>query len=478
MPNLKATPEKVPSADTASRYDVGIVGFWYGQNYGSILTSYAIYRVVESLGYRAVHLNRPRRMWSIDFDNPDTIANKFIRGKCNVLEENLDYKTINEKCEIFLLGSDTVWNYNITKKHLPFFFLDFAEQKKKKITYASSFGMPKFTISDPELKAYVKYAANRLDAISVREDSGVSIMETEFGRKVTRVLDPVFLLPPEKYHQLSSEGSLNLPEQYAFIHTLNYPPKNIAISVCHKAKAELAIPAYIFADLNMTKEQQAKTGLDYVENESVENWLQAINNASIVVTTSFHATCFSIIFNTNFVAFTSHNTHGRIRFETLLTMLGLKDQLFYSDDEIPSFGNLLTRCIDYSKVNSILYNQQKKCRDWLAKALQQKKHTESPTELESITGYLTNEIAVQQQECENLQKKFLPVIHFENMPQKISGLSGSQHLADSFILRMAFRIEYLHCKILHKFSSGSRKKQYADRIKALETGHRLLFGKL
>ncbi len=481
MSNLKATPEKINLADRDSRYDVGIVGFWYGQNYGSILTSYAIYRVVESLGYRAVHLNRPKRMWDFHFDNPDTIANRFIRGKCNVLEEDLDYKTINEKCDIFLLGSDTIWNYNTTQKHLPFFFLDFVKQEKKKITYASSFGVPKFTVPDPELKAYVKYAASRLDAISVREESGVSIMETEFGRKVTRVLDPVFLLPSEEYHQLSSKGSLDLPEQYAFIHPLDHHPKNIA--VCHKAKAELAIPTYTFANLNMKKEWRAQIDLDFVTNESIENWLQGIDNASIVVTTSFHATCFSIILNTNFVAFTVRNVPQRTRFETLLTMLGLEDRLFYNDDDIP-FVKLLERRVDYSRVNGIIYNEQKKCSDWLKKALRQKKHTELPTELESITGYLTNEIAVQQQEYEDLQKryeklqkKFLPVVHFENIPQKLSGLPGSQHLAGSFILRMAFRIEYLRCKIFHKFFSGSRKKQYAGRIKALETGHRLLFGK-
>lgn len=457
-------------------YDVGIVGFWYGLNYGSILTSYALYRVVESLGYSAVHLDKPKIMWAPRFEDKTNIPNQFIRSRCNVLESDLSLEEINANCETFLLGSDTVWNVNVTGKYLPFFFLDFVQLDKKKITYASSFGRPHFEVPDPGLKAYAKFAVSRLDEVSVRERSGVSVMKKEFGRDVDLVLDPVFLLPFEEYRQIGKDGTMALPEQYIFIHILDLRPKNIELY--HNAVSALKIPAIMFANLNMNKEKRAEIGLDFVENESMENWIQSIDNASLVVTTSFHATCFSIILNTNFIAFTPRDVPGRTRFETLLTLLGLEDRLFCNEDEIP-FKEIQQRSIDYNRVNAVLYHEQLKSRDWLATALNRKKNTGSATstELEKITAYLKKELWDGKLQQDKLQNKLMPMNHLENMPKRHSGLSGKEHLAGSFLLRMAFRIEYLRCTFIHKLVPSYKRKKYIGHIKALEIGHRLLFRK-
>lgn len=65
-------------------YDIGIVGLWYGLNYGSILTYYALYQVVNEMGFDALMVNKPKELWSDRYTDRNTIANKFIYENCYV----------------------------------------------------------------------------------------------------------------------------------------------------------------------------------------------------------------------------------------------------------------------------------------------------------------------------------------------------------------------------------------------------------
>lgn len=125
-------------------YDIGIVGLWYGLNYGSILTYYALYKVVNQMGFDALMINKPNELWNERYIDRNSIANRFIYENCyvsNVRRNKRDWEDLNNHCDTFIVGSDVVWNYKICglQSH-QFFFLDFVDDSKKKIAMASSFG--------------------------------------------------------------------------------------------------------------------------------------------------------------------------------------------------------------------------------------------------------------------------------------------------------------------------------------------------
>lgn len=93
------------------------------------------------------------------------------------------------------MGSDQVWNFGICEKYQGAFFLNFAADNKKKLSYAASFGHPGF-FAPPQAIEETKHLLERFDGISVRESSAVDLMRDTFGIVPERVLDPVFAVDP------------------------------------------------------------------------------------------------------------------------------------------------------------------------------------------------------------------------------------------------------------------------------------------
>ena len=158
-------------------------------NFGCVLTSYALNKVINDLGYNA---------YNIDFSsNCDDISNfedfreKYI-PKTYFCKTEEDYRQLNNYFGTFIVGSDTVffWN-NIPWSKL---YLDFVDNENKKIAYAASFFAPKFQ-GPIDILPYVGYWLSRFNDISVREASGVKLLSDTFNIKNGKhVLDPVFLL--------------------------------------------------------------------------------------------------------------------------------------------------------------------------------------------------------------------------------------------------------------------------------------------
>ena len=111
-------------------YDVGILGVWYGCNYGSIATYYALQQTIEKLGYSTLMVHYPRL-------KPDDGRMKG-RHSIRFAEEHYDISPsyhvseigeLNQYCDAFVLGSDHLWNYGVTKIFGHSYFLDFAGDK-------------------------------------------------------------------------------------------------------------------------------------------------------------------------------------------------------------------------------------------------------------------------------------------------------------------------------------------------------------
>ena len=353
-------------------YDVGILGVWFGCNYGSIATYYALEQTIESMGYRVLMVHQPRlkpddgRMkgrHSIRFaEEHYTISETYHVSEIGVL---------NQMCDAFVLGSDQIWNYGVTKIFGHSYFLDFVDDAKKKIAYATSFGSGKFLAP----RAFAKKARacmRRMDAVSVREAEGVEICRNTFGVEAVHVLDPVLMCEPHVLGDLTEKSGREEKEPFVASYILDpTPEKREALLYVSKQKGKKLVN---MLDGWQNKFQANKERLNLentVENLQVEDWLYYFKNSDFVITDSFHGTCMAILFHKPFIAI-GNQGRGSSRFESLLGTLGLTNRYVMDVKDILRRGELLTD-VDYSPVDAILTKQRKESRQWLSDALEGKK---------------------------------------------------------------------------------------------------------
>ena len=93
--------------------------------------------------------------------------------------------------------------------------------------------------------------------------------------------------------------------------------------------------------------------------------MKAFDEAEYIVTDSFHACVFSIIFNKPFICL-GNSFRGNTRFNSLLCMFGLEDRMI---DCNVSLIDLPDSPIDWSSVNDILAEKRKEAQTFLETVL-------------------------------------------------------------------------------------------------------------
>lgn len=360
-------------------YDVGVVGLWYGINYGSILTYYALYLLLRDLGYDAVMLPRPRNLWSdiaARFDNENSIAQRFIWKHCNVflpVKYQESYAQFNDNCDTFVLGSDVVWNYNICGKNADqFFFLDWVEKGHKKIAYASSCGND-LTGSN----SYMEKAAFNLkqfDAISAREAHGVKIVRELSQRDdVEQVLDPVFMCARSEWEKVISKTA-DAPLKFVFSYLLTTSCKEEKLKILDVICSELNANKKVCLNPNERSLLGSVYPDSFGRDISVEEWLYHIKNASFYFGDSYHGLCFALIFHVPFLVL--YMKHGGAsteqRFLSLLKEVGLEERYLYGVEDTERIVELINKKIDWNDVDARLGVLREKSRKWIETALKQK----------------------------------------------------------------------------------------------------------
>lgn len=344
-------------------YDVGILGLWKGNNYGCILTGYALYRVVQDLGYSTAFIEKINNKNTAQMNN---MVNRFSKNINIISVDHSSTHILNDKFSTFLVGSDQVWNYSLCLQWNKFFLLDFATSNKLKLSYASSIGNNFDTLKSKEDKLMCKYLLNKFDNISVREDYAVKILKEVFNIDSIQVLDPVFVCNPNYYYNLADKSKIETDEDYIFAYILDpTPEKN---KILEYAATQLGKKLYVATDAtdNNIKKQLITAG--YVLGElDLEDWLRFYRDAKYIVTDSFHGTCFSIIFNKEFISM-GNIERGIRRFESLLSGLELQDRLFESFEDL-KYRDLLNKKINYERTNKILTQKKEYSLNWLLNSL-------------------------------------------------------------------------------------------------------------
>lgn len=344
-------------------------------NYGGILQAYALQTVLQRMGHEVEVLQNTsvsdhnpllmplvygKRMaikilkdWNatIFFERKKKRESPIIRQHTDRFIGNyLNLRNIKSLKEIspsdydaFIVGSDQIWRkpYFCYSWHTPMkdAFLDFAKGwDVKRIAYAASFGMDninEYSQSDIE---DCKEAIGMFDAVSVREDSGVNICKTKFGIEAIHVLDPTMLLCKEDYEKLVEESKVPNSPGDMLCYVLD--PTELKNKVIEKISLEKELtPFNVFAEvdnINLPLEKRVQPPL--------EAWLRGFMDAKFVVTDSFHACVFSIIFGKPFLVI-GNSARGMSRLTSLLSTIGLQNNLIKSEEDFKK--------IDFKEVSGI-----------------------------------------------------------------------------------------------------------------------------
>lgn len=349
-----------------THYDVGIVGWWYNLNYGGTLTYYALHQLVKSMGLSVLMIERAtsNKDYSPNYvsEIPRRFAKKYYDISRNFLYNELP--ELNNYCDAFISGSDQLFSPWLWEYSGPEYYLSFADEDKKIISYASSFGGG--YQSTEEFKQKIYSYLKRFTGISVREDYAVDIVKNTFKLKAEKVLDPVFVCDPAEYDALIEKASVKINDDYFASFFLD--PCKEKKEVVQFLNKELNLPYVNLIHAMDFEENARKLDLDNIKSDlDIEDFLCYYKNAKFIITDSFHGTCFAIIFRKPFISI-ANKQRGAGRFVSMLTELGLMDRLVNNYNEIYEKPELLTG-IDYDKVYEVMEPLRKKSFAWLKNIL-------------------------------------------------------------------------------------------------------------
>ena len=285
--------------------------------------------VIRSL-YLAVKLpGRLKALKSERKKNFDRFRREKLKLTSKRYHSNEELITELPDADLFICGSDQIWNPLFKNGKDVAFFLDFVPKNKKKVSYAASFAVESISESD---KIRMRQWLCKLDAISVREKSGLSILES-MGLKGSCVCDPVLLLTREKWDSIIEPFD---SEKYLFVYDFDH--SSFVVEVVRKIAKERNLKIYSFFESPIADK--------VLKNVGPQEFLGVIKNADIVLSNSFHATVFSVIYQKEFYVI-EREEEINARMKDFLALLELEAR-FIS----PETSNVLDREIDWMNVEN------------------------------------------------------------------------------------------------------------------------------
>lgn len=303
---------------------------------------YPYYKSIKSIPYRNQKLIRDNKFENFhkEFTNRTPTLNTIEK----LYKTSFDY-------DVYMVGSDQVWNPN-THVNLEPYFLTFAPKDKIKIAYASSFGVNNV----PEIyEGHYKKLLNNIDFIGVREKQGVSIVENLTSKAAKWVLDPTFLLNKFEWTSFESPSTINEPYLLMYILTDAEYITNLARHIAKEKNLKI-----VRICKNAFVEDSSKDVTNIIDAGPKE-YLGLFRKATFVLTTSFHGTCFSVNFNIPFFTILKKNKTNNSRQINLLRELNIENRILYVDQNFPPSKDMKldfeesNRLLDQFKKESILF---------------------------------------------------------------------------------------------------------------------------
>lgn len=349
---------------------IGILTYHGGFSHGALLQCYASLLFFSNYNYEVEVINyirsiknqkkyTLRSLISLAYSFIDKLLNfqnykmrdknfNVFREKMKITEKLLEsYKDVKDAqldYDIYFVGSDQVWNPEITNGLDEVFLLKFVN-KGKKCSLSASIGIE---ISDDLIKK-LEPNLNDFDLITVREKETFDALSKIYP-EVKLTCDPVFLLDRNIWLNLLRPIDVS-SDKYLFVYNISYDPFVYEIADLISKKYDLKIISLGFNKLYRRGGNNVREvyGLGPLE------LLSYIYYASFIITTSFHGAAFSLIFNKEFRVVLPEERKGRIY--ELMSKYSLNNCIFTKNSEIDyeykinytSINNSIKEEIEYAK---------------------------------------------------------------------------------------------------------------------------------
>jgi hypothetical protein len=257
------------------------------------------------------------------------------------------YSSLNElqsappDSDIYMTGSDQVWGGISCLSYDSAYFLNWGANNIRRLAYAASFGNS--DMNDDRKQACIKYLS-RYDGLTVREKSAKIYLEQLNIKNVKQVLDPTLLLTKDVWLKVVERECCKKRIRGEYILIYQRRPNKMIDQYAKDVSERMGLPLYrISADFN----QLFRPGkLIFLPN--FREFVNAIANASLIITDSFHGTAFAINMNVPFIDILPERTATRIL--SLLELCGLEKRVVR---DMKDFG-ILSEEINFEKTNKLI----------------------------------------------------------------------------------------------------------------------------
>ena len=363
---------------------IKIVTFQNAYNYGAILQCIGLYNFlkknkykVEILNYDNLNISNDYKVFKkvrgnhpvlrfikysyrgiVNYKNLTLRKNafeNFLNDNSNLTQKMTKEEIIQERFanQIFIVGSDQVWNSRITHGIDQIYTLDFSDNIKK-ISYAASIGRDNLSENDI-IKLCNKLG--KFNHISVRENTAKELLSGYLKNNIDVVLDPSFLLSEQEWLNVANQNERIINEPYIFVY--------MSLGECSK------IENYLQRLTNFKIIYIDEKNIFYRNSENVSwatpfDFINLIKYSEYVITTSFHASVFSIIFKKKFWVVLPKFVGSRIT--DLLEEFKLGNRIVNSVDMFSRKN--YEEDINYEEVFKLVNIKIKKSKEWLKNAIE------------------------------------------------------------------------------------------------------------
>ncbi len=378
---------------------VGIITFHSAHNYGASLQTWAMQRFLTANGYEAEVVNyrnsKIDKAYRIDKKKSSSTMikrhhafEKFIAEKLNL---STPYGTLaaiqNEEhdYDAVIAGSDQIWNMSILGGLNSAYFADFGDSSMKRISYAASIGTDELPIGS---EVVFQHHLKLLNFVSVREAKAQEMLKNLTDKEISVVLDPTLLLSQADFNEIRVPSDCKQP--YIYLHNVHLTGEYEALNaMAEELSARLKLPIVKNRDEILFANE-----LKPFTSGGPSEFLGMISDAAYVVTDSFHATVFSILYHKDFITVPPLKRPDRLYY--LLESLHLQNHIIESRHDLHDMDALR---INYDDVESALADLRLSSIDFLMNSLHQNAEKSTSLYFDSHDDFICYGCGVCQSVC-------------------------------------------------------------------------------